>query len=45
MNINNKFLTIVSALVIGSGCTKLNENFHDSINNPGSAVVQMLLHF
>src|SRR5205809_1316290 len=32
----NKFLTIVSAIIIVSGCTKLNENFHDSINNPGS---------
>ncbi|HYK43539.1 MAG TPA: RagB/SusD family nutrient uptake outer membrane protein [Parafilimonas sp.] len=36
MNINNKFLTIVTALVIASGCTKLNEDFNDSINNPGS---------
>ena len=32
----NKFLTIVSAIIIASGCTKLNEDFHDSINSPGS---------
>jgi hypothetical protein len=36
MNIN-KFLTIVTAFVVmASGCTKLNETFHDSINSPGS---------
>jgi len=32
----NRFLTIVSAIIIASGCTKLNEDFHDSINSPGS---------
>jgi hypothetical protein len=32
----NKFLTIVSAIVLTSGCTKLNETFHDSINSPGA---------
>jgi starch-binding outer membrane protein, SusD/RagB family len=32
----NKFLTIVTAIVLTSGCTKLNESFHDSINSPGS---------
>ena len=36
MNINNKILAIVSAVILSSGCTKLDETFHDSINNPGS---------
>ncbi len=32
----NKFLIIVSAIVLMTACTKLNENFHDSINSPGA---------